>query len=251
MSLELQLKKMENDEFYEDVGDDVINILIPRFPKRYLRNYENPLEFYDECQFQRRYRFSKDSTIHILFPLVETTLQTVNNRGLPIPPLLQLLTGLRFYATGSFQLVCGDLRGISQATVCRIIRKISIHFAELLGEYIKFPQNMEQQRANIALFFNIAGFPSVAGCVDGTHIPIASPGGNNAEVYRNRKGYFSLNVQVIAGPRREILDIVVRHPGSTHDSVIFDRSSARVRFELREIQGLLLGDNGYPHALTL
>ncbi|XP_018570985.1 putative nuclease HARBI1 isoform X4 [Anoplophora glabripennis] len=221
MSLELQLKKMENDEFYEDVGDDVINILIPRFPKRYLRNYENPLEFYDECQFQRRYRFSKDSTIHILFPLVETTLQTVNNRGLPIPPLLQLLTGLRFYATGSFQLVCGDLRGISQATVCRIIRKISIHFAELLG------------------------------CVDGTHIPIASPGGNNAEVYRNRKGYFSLNVQVIAGPRREILDIVVRHPGSTHDSVIFDRSSARVRFELREIQGLLLGDNGYPHALTL
>lgn len=44
----------------------------------------------------------------------------------------------------------------------------------------------------------------------------------------------------------EILDIVVRHPGSTHDSVIFDRSALRVRFEQRELQGFLLGDNGYP-----
>lgn len=44
----------------------------------------------------------------------------------------------------------------------------------------------------------------------------------------------------------EIMDIVVRHPGSTHDSVIFDRSSARVRFEQNHVIGLLLGDNGYP-----
>ncbi|KAJ8926493.1 hypothetical protein NQ314_021138 [Rhamnusium bicolor] len=53
-------------------------------------------------------------------------------------------------------------------------------------------------------------------------------------------------MDVIAGPRMEIMDIVVRHPGSTHDSVIFDRSSARVRFEQGHIVGLLLGDNGYP-----
>lgn len=51
----------------------------------------------------------------------------------------------------------------------------------------------------------------------------------------------------------EILDIVVRHVGSSHDSVIFDRSSVRVRFEERQIIGLLLGDNGYacrPYLLT-
>lgn len=49
------------------------------------------------------------------------------------------------------------------------------------------------------------------------------------------------------------MDIVVRHPGSTHDSVIFDRSSVRVRFEQGQIIGLLLGDNGYscrPYLLT-
>lgn len=44
----------------------------------------------------------------------------------------------------------------------------------------------------------------------------------------------------------QILDIVVRHPGSTHDSVIFDRSALRVRVEEHQMEGLILGDNGYP-----
>jgi hypothetical protein len=49
------------------------------------------------------------------------------------------------------------------------------------------------------------------------------------------------------------MDILVRHPGSAHDNVIFNRSSARVRFEQGLIKGLLLGDNGYacrPYLLT-
>lgn len=39
--------------------------------------------------------------------------------------------------------------------------------------------------------------------------------------------------------------IVVRHPGSAHDSLIFDRSGMRCRFELGYLNGILLGDNGY------
>lgn len=42
------------------------------------------------------------------------------------------------------------------------------------------------------------------------------------------------------------MDIVVRHPGSTHDSVIFDRSALRVQCEQGQLNGILLGDNGYP-----
>ncbi|KAI4455569.1 dde superfamily endonuclease [Holotrichia oblita] len=51
--------------------------------------------------------------------------------------------------------------------------------------------------------------------------------------------------KVISGPKRQIMDIVVRHPGSSHDSVIFDRNALRVRMERSDIPGVLLGDNGY------
>jgi hypothetical protein len=46
----------------------------------------------------------------------------------------------------------------------------------------------------VMLFNERYGFPSTAGAVDGTHIPIQNPGGANGEVFRNRKS--SLNVQV-------------------------------------------------------
>ncbi|KAJ8929337.1 hypothetical protein NQ314_017988 [Rhamnusium bicolor] len=52
-------------------------------------------------------------------------------------------------------------------------------------------------------------------------------------------------VILVAGPRMELLDIVVRYLGSTHDSIIFDRRAVRVRFEQGQICELLLGDNGY------
>lgn len=38
--------------------------------------------------------------------------------------------------------------------------------------------------------------PGVGGCIDCTHIKIQNPGGLHGEVFRNRKGWFSLNVQV-------------------------------------------------------
>ncbi|KYN23472.1 hypothetical protein ALC57_04108 [Trachymyrmex cornetzi] len=84
---------------------------------------------------------------------------------------MQLLITLRFYATSSFQIVNGDLRGFSQATVSRIIARVSRIIASHLSILIFLPKK-------------------------NTHIRIANPGRNYGEVFRNRKGWFSLKVQV-------------------------------------------------------
>lgn len=89
-----------------------------------------------------------------------------------------------------------DLLCISQASVSVIIKRVSVLLAQQLPIFIYFPRTEREQRQNIILFQNIAGFPSVAGCIDCTHVPILNVGGENAEVFRNRKGYFSLNIQV-------------------------------------------------------
>jgi len=57
----------------------------------------------------------------------------------------------------------------------------------------------------------------------------------------------------VSESNQEILDIIVRHPGSAHDALIFDRNDVRCRFKLGHLDGILLGDSGYPcrrHLLT-
>ena len=41
-----------------------------------------------------------------------------------------------------------------------------------------------------------AGFPTVLGCIDCTHVRISTPKDNEVD-YVNRKGYHSLNMQVM------------------------------------------------------
>ncbi|XP_050307885.1 putative nuclease HARBI1 [Anthonomus grandis grandis] len=73
-------------------------------------------------------------------------------------------------------------------------------------------------------------------------------GGDDAEVFRNRKGYFSINAQVVGDSQLKIQDIVARWPGSAHDLTVFNNSRIRARFEGQEFQdSVLLGDSGYAN----
>ncbi|XP_071055943.1 putative nuclease HARBI1 [Onthophagus taurus] len=193
----------------------------------------------------QRFRFGRDIIQNILLPLVYPRDVATTNRGLPIPPIIKLCTALRFYASGSYQRICGDLAHISQTSTCRIINEVSELLARNIGKYVNLPSS-EAEKTNLRRkFFEIGGFPGVVGCVDGTHIEIKSPGGANAEIFRNRKGFMSLNVQVVAGPTLKIFDIVIRWPGSAHDSRIFNSSAVAMKFESKLLIGILLGDSAY------
>nr|CAH7762462.1 unnamed protein product [Callosobruchus chinensis] len=103
-------------------------------------------------------------------------------------------------------------------------------------------------------FYEKARFPRTVGAIDCTHIRIQSPGGEDAEVFRNRKGFFSVNTQIVAAADETILNLVARWPGSAHDMTIFNNSLIRRQFEGgRYPNCLLLGDSGYaakPYLLT-
>lgn len=158
-----------------------------------------------------------------------------------------VLLTLRFYASGSFLITTGDFSGIHKSTASKVINKVSRAIAQLSPLYIKFPNTEEEIGRLRQKFYNIAKFPRCIGALDCTHIKIQSPGGNNSEAYRNRKNFFSINVQTICSPDLKILDIVARWPGSAHDSTIFNNSNIRGRFERGELGGnLLVGDSGYP-----
>ncbi|XP_024874263.1 putative nuclease HARBI1 [Temnothorax curvispinosus] len=224
------------DDFLEFM--DMAEVAHTKIPKRYIRDHSNPFEFLYEEAFKKRFKFSKEAIMYYILPIIEGNLAKDSNRGLPVPPVLQLLMALRFYATGNYQAVTGDLRGFTQPTVCRCIKAVSIAFAEKLHEYVQFPKTLEDQRSNIRTFYEIAEFPNVAACIDGTLIKIANPDKEIGEIFRSRKGSFSLNILAAAGPRGEILYIDVRHPGSTHDSTCFDRSALKLFFMENRIKDI-------------
>ena len=160
---------------------------------RALRDRINPFEEFTDEEFKNRYRLYKETALSLV-NLIADELQLSTTKNKFVPPLLQVAIAMRFYATGNFQIIDGDLIGVSQPTVCRIIHRLSRKIAKNKKHFIKFPLGEETQLIKQTFRFS-NGIPGVVGCIDCSHIPIISPGGEDAELYRNRKGYFSLNVQ--------------------------------------------------------
>lgn len=123
-------------------------------------------------------------------------------------------------ATGNFQITLADCAEMSTASVCRFVKRIATAIASTTPHHIHFPDQQETE-AIINDFFRIAQLPGVIGCIDGTHIKIKSPGGEDAERYRCRKGFMSLNVQAVSDAKLKFTNIVCSWPGSTHDARIF------------------------------
>ncbi len=121
------------------------------------RDRLNPFENYDNEEFIKRYRFTKQTTQDII-ELISDQLQSDTQRNKAIPPFLQVLTALQFYATGTFQQTVGDTINLSQPSVCRIVKQVSIAIASQSRDIIKYPDNLRQVATDLE---QIDHFPRV------------------------------------------------------------------------------------------
>ncbi|GJQ72227.1 hypothetical protein Trydic_g3318 [Trypoxylus dichotomus] len=116
-----------------------------------------------------------------------------------------------------------------------------------------YESNIEMERSGEQCY-TIARFPRVTGAINCTLIKIDSPGGEDAEIFRSRKGFFALNVQTVSDTNLKIRDIVVRWPGATRDQTIFNNSNLKHEFESGTFGRFLpVGDSGYtlqPYLMT-
>ncbi|XP_061717481.1 LOW QUALITY PROTEIN: putative nuclease HARBI1 [Cydia pomonella] len=219
---------------------------------KYYKIRKNPLEELQEKDFKSKYRFSRSTTSFII-DMVKNDLAG-DSRGGFIPPHLKVLAAIRTWAREEFQDDAGDISGISQPTISLICKQVALAIVAQRAQWIKMPQTDAEQNNVIAGFYSLCGFRQVIGAIDCTHIRIPKVGGDVGQYYIYRKGYSSINVQVVANANLEIMDYIVAHwRGSTHDSKIFNESSLKQRFERSEFKGRLLGDSGYactPYLFT-
>ena len=69
----------------------------------------------------------------------------------------------------------------------------------------------------------ISGFTDVIGCIDVTHFRSKNTNDYEGE-YVNRKGFHSLNIQLVCDGDLTIVNCVIRWPGATYDSRMFSES---------------------------
>ncbi|XP_031348432.1 putative nuclease HARBI1 [Photinus pyralis] len=217
--------------------------------RRMLRDHSNPFEI-PEDRFIELYRLNRACARYLL-----TTINPYLEEGVyrnTVPNILKVFATLRFYASGSYQRDIGLAFNISlsQTSIHRCIHQVTQVITEVLpNNEIRFPITRPEQNRKKEAFMENYGFPGVIGCVDGTHVAILKPR-VDAHNFLNRKGYYSLNVQIICDAELKILSINANYPGSNHDSFIWRQSRIRhfllQQYHANGLRGSwLLGDSGY------
>ncbi|KAB0795114.1 hypothetical protein PPYR_04886 [Photinus pyralis] len=222
--------------------------------RRTLRDASNPMTM-PESTFMSVFRLSRELAQDVIDELSPHLRQ---ERGpTPIPIYLRILVALHFYGQGSYQKGVGkDYHlAMSQSSVSRCIAEVTDAINEVMVDRVNFPTTFQQKNAEKLKFAQILhGFPGIIGAIDCTHVAIQSPPVHHPEypaiVFYNRKGYYSINTQIICSADLKILNVNARFPGSVHDSAIWTTSAIyqhlRDAYNNGDTGSWLIGDSGYP-----
>ena len=153
------------------------------------RDRTHPLEVFDDTEVFRKFRLPRQAILD-LTDSVSDELQYYFRRPRSLTPVLQVCVALRFYATGTFQDVVGELIGVDQSTVSRTVTRVTDTFSTQIGQYVRLPNPREAQDSKVK-FYQMQHMPNVVGCIDGTHVRIQAPPANEHEYVNSMTLSFS------------------------------------------------------------
>ena len=138
------------------------------------------------------------------------------DKSYSLQPIQTVALGIAYMPSGSFFWLVAGTIGVHRTTVMRAFHKVVFSLSKRRSDFIKFPTGAELLSTKED-FYRMAQFPRVISAIDCTHIRIIRPSNTEHEHYRNRKNYFSLNVQATCDATLKITNIVARWCGRTHD----------------------------------
>lgn len=183
-----------------------------------INNYCNLVDRYSDNEFKTHFRMSRDTFQHLNNILHNDLIR--HTPGCPtIPPRQQLLIAIWKMATmDSYRSIC-DRFNVGRATALRAVRRVTHGLFVRAENFIQWPTG--DRAADVMRGFKMcSGFPKIIGAVDGTHIRIDAPKTNHAD-YVNRKGFHSIQLQLVCDHKYLITHCYAGHPGSVHDQRVF------------------------------
>ena len=214
--------------------------------ERVFRDRLHPFDEYDDVDLLKRYRMPRPVLMQVV-DLLHDDVAHPTKRSHAVSASLQVLAAIRYYATGSFQLVSGDTVHLSQPTLSRIVTRVTDALARRARQFINFPfDDASLDRIKEGFYTDRHRIPNVLGVVDGSLVQIKAPS-INEQAYVGRKGFHAINVQGVCTSDLKFTSIVSSWPGSTHDAFIWSNCELNRKLQRGAANdGFLLGDKAYP-----
>ncbi|XP_071635288.1 putative nuclease HARBI1 [Temnothorax longispinosus] len=219
---------------------------------------ERVIPGYSKTIFKEHFRMFP-ATFEMVLGVIGPGLRAINN-NIPygrkrISEKKQLLIAIWFMATPDSYRSVATKFGVGRATAFRALRRVTYALHCVAPRFIRWPR--DQIALNVMeRFQRSCGFPNIVGAIDGTHIKIRAPV-EDANSYINRKGFHSMNVQVVCDSQGLFTHCYAGQPGSVHDARVF-RNSPVARFlefpeEYFPNDSHIIGDAAYgihPHIMV-
>ena len=117
------------------------------------------------------------------------------------------------------------LFGIGKSTVAKILHEFCNVIVELFfHRLIKFPVTVQEIRQTTDSFLNKYGYPMCIGSIDGTHINIEPPSGEETD-YFNYKKQHSVILLAVVDASLKFTYVNIGAPGRCNDAFVYSRST--------------------------
>ncbi|XP_015514238.1 putative nuclease HARBI1 isoform X1 [Neodiprion lecontei] len=243
--------------FSSENSDDEEDILLLRnianrrrkIPR--IQNYiADVVNHYNDKQFKSHFRVSRETCNYLiaLFEQSEHYPKGPPFGGVRIKTAEEyILCYLWFAGNKSVYRIVAQLFGLSLSTAHAMIESVTTYLTDELGPLvIRFPRTLQEKQDICEEFEEIAGYPGVCGCIDGTFINIRTPAHKIKSTYVNRHDTTALTLQGICDAKKKFLDVFTGIPGKIHDARVFTLSFIRPTVLSMGPDFHILGDSAYP-----
>ncbi|KAL6265691.1 hypothetical protein P5V15_003038 [Pogonomyrmex californicus] len=233
----------------ETRGETIFKEKITDFVERVIPGYTRRV-------FKEHFRIFPE-TFEVVLQLIGPGLRAINTLPgrKPISAEKQLLIAIWFMSTPDSYRSVSTKFGIGKATAFRALRRVTYALHCIAPQFIQWPKDAVATKI-IREFEQVCDFPNVIGIIDGTHIKIRAPK-EDPDSYINRKGFHSINVQVVCESRGLFTHCYAGHVGSVHDARVFRNSPVADFLQLPQIyfpnNSHIIGDAAYdihPHVMV-
>lgn len=215
---------------------------------------ERAIPNFDDLQFKRFFRLTRDSFVQILTDISPNIAVENEETGRPsISPEKQLLITLWTLANPESHRSISDRFGVSESTSHKCFLTIVQEILAMNSrrKIIAWHTDLETPDV-IRRFEEASGFPGVVGAIDGCHIELMRGPSQNPMSYVNRKGFHSILLQGICDYQMKFIHCYAGEAGSVHDACMLRRSDIFNLVAARDDSPFfpngshIVGDMAYP-----